>query len=128
MVGSRNLAVGCDLEWVESREDYLILDYFTAEEISISTQCQESEKDLVVNLIWSAKETTLKILREGLRRDTRSVVVLPDLGGDKNEWHAWTARCLESSRHFYGWWRTSDGYVYTLASDQPTSPPKQLFL
>lgn len=127
VAGPRNLAVGCDLEWVEPREDNLIQDYFTAEEIPLSTQCSESERDLVVNLIWSAKETTLKILREGLRRDTRSVAVLPDLGGDEYRWHTWTGRCLESSRHFHGWWRTSGGYVYTLASEHPTSPPKELF-
>ena len=119
--------MGCDLEWVEPREDNLIQDYFTAEEILLSTQLPESERDLLVNLIWSAKETTLKILREGLRRDTRSVAVRPDIGGDENEWNAWTGRCLESSRCFYGWWRTSSGYVYTLGSDHPTSLPKELF-
>lgn len=124
--GPGDLAVGCDLEWVEPREESLIRDYFTAEEILLSTQFPESERALVVNLIWSAKETTLKILREGLRRDTRSVTVFPDLGGDDNEWHAWTGRCLQSSRRFYGWWRTSGGYVYTLGSEKPTSLPIQL--
>ena len=40
----------------------------------------EMSGDAVANLIWSAKESALKVLRTGLRRDTRSVDVslLPD--------------------------------------------------
>jgi 4'-phosphopantetheinyl transferase len=127
VVGPGDLAVGCDLERVDSREDGLMQDYFTPEEISFSGQVPAADLDLIVNLIWSAKETSLKILREGLRRDTRSVIIRPDLSERRDTWNTWTGQCLESSRVFCGWWRTCDGYVYTLASDRITSTPQRLY-
>ena len=126
VVGPRNFAVGCDLEWIEPREESLIQDYFTPEEIALSKKTPEAERDFVSNLIWSAKETTLKILREGLRRDTRSICVRPDLWGPKGAWNAWEGQCLESSRIFTGWWCCRDGFVYTLGSDLLTVPPKDI--
>jgi 4'-phosphopantetheinyl transferase len=126
VVGPGNLAVGCDLERIEAREDSLMQDYFTSEEISFAQEVHGAELNLAVNLIWSAKESSLKILREGLRRDTRSICIHTDFSRSKESWDTWTGRCLESSRVFCGWWRTCDGFVYTLASDQITSSPKQL--
>lgn len=126
VVGPGDFVLGCDLEWIEPREDDLIRDYFTPEEIILSTEAPGTDRNLVINLIWSAKETTLKILREGLRRDTRSVCIRPDLLGDKGAWNTWTGQCMESSEIFSGWWRFRDGFVYTLASDRPTTPPQQL--
>jgi len=125
-VGPWNLAVGCDLERIEPRDDTLARDYFTPEEISFSREAPYAQRALIVNLIWSAKETALKILREGLRRDTRSIQIHPDFGGREDAWNAWTGLCLVTSRPFYGWWRTWEGYIYTLASDQLTLAPKQL--
>ncbi len=128
VVGPAGLAVGCDLEWMEPREVELVEDYFTAEEISYVKQTPAVDRQLTVNLIWSAKETILKILREGLRRDTRSVSVLIDPETREDQWNAWSGRCLESSRKFCGWWRSLQGYVLTLGSDQPNSIPKPLIL
>jgi 4'-phosphopantetheinyl transferase len=126
VVGPLEFSIGCDLEWIEKRENNLIRDYFTPEEIALSTQASEKERDLVVNLIWSAKEATLKILREGLRRDTRSICVRPDVSADGEEWNSWTAQCLESSRTFSGWWRYRDGFIYALASDRPATLPREI--
>jgi 4'-phosphopantetheinyl transferase len=127
IVGPPNFSLGCDLERIEPREDQFIEDYFTPEEIAL---CQNAPdpKTLVTNLIWSAKESTLKALRQGLRRDTRSVLIRPNTWDREREgsWNTWTGHCLESSRTFCGWWRSRDGYIYTLASDQPTSCPEQL--
>ncbi len=125
-VGNPDLSIGCDLEHIEPREDNLVSDYFTPEEISFCHEAKNLEKVVAVNLIWSAKESILKILREGLRRDTRSVIVCPDPVASESSWNAWTGYCLESSRIFAGWWRTCDGFVYTLASDRPTSTPEQI--
>ncbi len=126
VVAPRDFAVGCDLERIELRDDDFIQDYFTPEEVSFTKQAPIAERPLAVYLIWSAKEAVLKVLREGLRRDTRSVLIRPDLSGRESAWNQWTGTCLESSRVFYGWWRAHDGYVHTLASDRPTSFPKQL--
>jgi 4'-phosphopantetheinyl transferase len=125
-VGARHFAVGCDLEKIEPREENLILDYFASEEISFIRQARVAEKSLAVNLIWSAKETALKILREGLRRDTRSVFIRPDFGEREGGWNTWTGHCMETGRLFCGWWRSCDGFIYTLASDCLTSAPEPL--
>lgn len=118
-------SIGCDMERIEAREDPFAEDYFTPEEIAF---CKNApvEKTLAINLVWSAKESTLKALRQGLRRDTRSVRIHPELRGREGSWNTWTGHCLESSRTFWGWWRSCDGYIYTLASDQRTSSPERL--
>jgi 4'-phosphopantetheinyl transferase len=125
-VGAPDHAIGCDLEQLEIREESIVTDYFTPEEISLCRRMLESEKALIVNLIWSAKESSLKILREGLRRDTRSIRIDPDLMRQEGDWSRWTGYCLETSSVFYGWWRHGEGFVYTLGSTQPTSSPQQL--
>jgi 4'-phosphopantetheinyl transferase len=127
VVGPSGFLIGCDLEQIEPRDNRFLEDYFTAEEID-SCRNAPVESDLALNLIWSAKESVLKALRQGLRRDTRSVLVHPDFRERDRPWSSWTGRCLESSRTFYGWWRSANGYIYTLASDHPTSSPEQLCL
>lgn len=122
VAGPRNITLGCDLEHVEPREEGLVEDYFSPEEQAlVESTPSGSERTLVVNLIWSAKESLLKAVRAGLRRDTRSVVVTPELPGEAGSWTPWSGRCLESSRRFYGWWRTDEGFVFTAASDCPAS-------
>jgi phosphopantetheinyl transferase len=125
-VGQPDHAIGCDLEELENREESIVTDYFTPEEISLCRSTQESEKALIVNLIWSAKESSLKILHEGLRRDTRSIRIDPDFRHQEGGWNSWRGYCLETSSVFYGWWRKGEGFIYTLGSTQPTFSPKQL--
>jgi 4'-phosphopantetheinyl transferase len=127
-VGPPDYAIGCDLEQMEMREESMVTDYYTSEEISLCRSALESEKALIVNLIWSAKESALKILREGLRRDTRSIRIDPDFKHPEGDWNSWTGYCLETSIAFCGWWRNSEGYVYTLGANKPTSSPKQIML
>jgi 4'-phosphopantetheinyl transferase len=125
VVGSPEISVGCDLERIEQQEIKFFEDYFSPEEIALLHRAS-TERNLVAYLIWSAKETILKILRQGMRRDTRSVLIHPDFSEPEGSWRTWTGQCLESSRKFSGWWRTGDGFVYSLASAHPTSSPKQL--
>ncbi len=108
--------IGCDLEWIEARETNFAEDYFTQEEISFVLQGTVG-RETAETLIWSAKETVLKILRRGLTRDTRSVLIRPDLTEPGDSWNKWTGQCLESSRLFHGWWRAAEGFIYTIASD-----------
>ena len=126
VIGPQDNAIGCDIEWLEMREESLIHDYFAPEEISFCLNAMEEERILAVNRIWSAKESILKALREGLRRDTRSVIVYPDFQKTEGEWSSWTGRCLESSHLFSGWWRVESGYILTMVSDRPTSVPKRI--
>jgi 4'-phosphopantetheinyl transferase len=128
VVGPQDCAIGCDLEVLEPREDSLIQDYFTPEEIKFCFNATPDNKPIVTNLIWSAKESMLKSLREGLRMDTRSVQVHPQFGNSEQEWQPWTGLCPERSSTFHGWWRVEDGFVYTIASTKQfllLSPPSQ---
>ena len=70
------LAVGCDLELVEPRTPGFVRDFLTAaEQRWIASRAAGDERDMGANLVWSAKESALKVLRTGLRRDTRTVEV-----------------------------------------------------
>jgi len=81
----------------------------------------DQDRDVAANLIWSAKESTLKVLRTGLRRDTRSVEVAvgaPAAGG----WGRLSVRSTEGGR-FAGWWRHDGRFVLTVVSTTDTPPP-----
>jgi 4'-phosphopantetheinyl transferase len=88
-VAPANVALGCDLEIIEQRSDAFVEDYFTAEERQLLAQAPVPSRSLLVTVLWSAKESTLKALQQGLRLDTRSVNVTPSglasqLTGQKN--------------------------------------------
>lgn len=125
-VGDSASAVGCDLEWIEPHEENFIADYSVAEEIALVEQAPAVERPMVITLIWCAKESALKSLRQGLRRDTRSVVASIPPASDKEAWNPLRVRCLESSSVFHGWWRVSSGFVQTVTSIIPASEPVDL--
>ena len=123
--GPPDAALGCDVEQLEPRGELFVADYFTPEEIELARATAPKGKTLVTNLIWSAKESVLKALREGLRRDTRDISVQPDLsrifhGRDARHCVStlsrWTARCGRTSREFHGHWRADLRFVYTTTS------------
>ena len=112
--------VGCDLELVEPRSALFVADYFTAAERA-EVADRPDDHDLLANLIWSAKESALKVLREGLRLDTRSVEVT--LG---NEEHAgWTSLAVTTSSgdRFPGWWTRHREFVLTYCATSATQAP-----
>jgi 4'-phosphopantetheinyl transferase len=127
-VGPGGFRIGCDLEFLEPRENIFLKDYFTQEEITFVEHVESQDRSLASMLIWSAKESVLKILREGLRRDTRSVTIRSaGIQPAPSHWSPWTGNCLQSSITFHGWWRMLDGYIYTMASDHFTAVPDPLY-
>lgn len=114
--------VGCDLELVEPRSAGFVADFLTPfEQEYVAAQ---PDGHAAANLMWSAKESALKVLRTGLRRDTRSVEVHvhePDVTG----WGLLEVRSVEGA-HFPGWWRRDGSFVLTVASDRPFPPPEVL--
>ena len=129
-VAPAGTAVGCDLEIVEPRSDAFVSDYFTPQEQEFVAQAGAGERVLIVPLLWSAKESTLKALREGLRIDTRQVEV--DLSGglsganqlNEDSWHPLRTRF--EKRLFHGWWRRTAGVVLTLVSEPASDLPVRL--
>jgi 4'-phosphopantetheinyl transferase len=116
------VAIGADIEKVETRAPGFADDYFTPHELEQLRAAPHPEKDAVTTLIWSAKEAALKALRLGLTVDTRAVsCTLASPDGDRTGWAALSVSCDPAllGRHageLSGWWRFMDGYVVTLVS------------
>jgi len=124
------LPLGCDIERVEPRSPAFVRDYFTAREAADVAQVGPEARALVATLFWSAKESALKLRREGLRADTRSVEVrLTQAVQPRREWEAnWHGRFRvlhqggEAPLHGC-WWRTGD-FVCTVAMALDCDPPE----
>ena len=115
--------LGCDLEMIEPRSEEFIADYFATEEQARIAQASVTERSRLLALLWSGKESALKALHEGLRLDTRSVIV-SCLGEsfDLNGWSSLQVRCADN-RVFHGWWQHTDHVVRTLVADPAPAAP-----
>jgi 4'-phosphopantetheinyl transferase len=131
--------LGCDLEMVEPRTDAFVADYFTANEQALVEQEPVEERPLLITLLWSAKESALKALHQGLRLDTRSMDVslidsaalhsgdgrqnpcpAPLMAAVADGWYPLRVR-YAGDRIFGGWWRHADHMVRTVVNDLPLS-------
>ena len=117
---------GCDIEVVEAGNRTFLADYFVEEEASFVESLSPTARAVGATLIWSAKESALKSLREGLRRDTRSVIVRPRWDGPEDGWHRFQVECTETGRVFFGWWKVEGRLVVTIGSTSAESVPHRL--
>jgi 4'-phosphopantetheinyl transferase len=118
--------LGCDIETIEPRSDDFVADYFTTAEQSLVAEACAVDRPRLLALLWSAKESTLKALREGLRLDTRKVIVSPaDATLDFEGWNPMVV-CHTDRRIFCGWWQQADGFVRTLVAAPAPNPPIRL--
>jgi len=133
-LGPLEVPFGCDLEAVELRDAAFLTDYFTVEEQEFVAKSPVEEQQQLAALLWSAKESTLKALRQGLRLSTTSVSVsLVDTPSDscvpiRQERHPASGsvanpdgwRALRASyageQDFRGWWRVDKHLVRTIVS------------
>jgi len=125
LVADRAAAVGCDVEIVEPRGDAFVRDYLTQAEQALVGAAGPA-RDTAANLIWSAKESALKVLGTGLRRDTRSVEV--DVAGLRPPERAWSALAVRTGEGevFPGWWRRSGKFLVTACWPGGGPPPVAL--
>jgi 4'-phosphopantetheinyl transferase len=130
-VGPAETVLGCDLEVVEPRPGAFVSDYFTHREQQLVTQAPPGEPLFIVALLWSAKESMLKALHEGLRIDTRQVeITLCGASGaadklSQDTWHQFRAQFEEEV--FHGWWRGDGQFVLTFVSQPASEPPVRLY-
>jgi 4'-phosphopantetheinyl transferase len=112
--------VGCDVEAVRVISEPFRRSYFTAAEQRIVSSVGASERNRTGAIIWSAKESALKALGTGLRRDPRSVEVrLSD--GQSPDWLGLSATV--GDLELGGWFRIESGRVLTVvASDDVPAP------
>lgn len=122
--------IGVDLEVVEPRSAAFVADYFTAAEQGyVRDRTATSGADghhMAANLIWSAKEAALKVLRVGLRADTRRVEVAVDHTTRPDGWAPLSVTTAGGTR-FPGWWRRDGVYLLTIAyAGGAPAPPHPL--
>jgi len=121
VVGGR-MRVGCDLELVEPRSDAFVSDYLTpTEQLTVA---HSADADVVANAIWSAKESALKVLRTGLRQDTRTVEVSLS-GSAGGSWDPLEVRD-DTGRTFPGWWIRYGDFVLTCTTEHSSPSPVSL--
>ena len=122
-VAMSGVELGCDQEVIEARSEAFVSDYFTESEQALVARVCAAERSRLVTLLWSAKESALKALREGLRLDTRSVTVSPINGAfNLDGWSPLQVRCADG-RTFQGWWQQGHGIVRTLVANPPPASP-----
>lgn len=123
-------AFGCDLETVEKRSHAFVTDYFTTDERSFIENAKLEDQAQLATLLWSAKESTLKALRVGLRVDTRDVSVrVPRTSVISECWmepiplaqasidtFGWRSLKVShaGTEYFEGWWRLQNHLVRTI--------------
>jgi 4'-phosphopantetheinyl transferase len=120
---SAGTLAGCDLELVERRAAVFAADWFTPGELAAVEGAPAASRDLLVTMVWSAKESALKAIRQGLRLDTRDVEVKPSFEkvSRGQGWRPFTAFC--AGKPLGGWWRNEDRWVMTAVMDPASSPP-----
>lgn len=125
------LDVGCDLERNEPRSAAFVSDYFTSAECLQHAATPALLQSLFANLVWSAKESALKLLRVGLSVDTRSVEVrAPSLAAPPpaGNWQPLEVTVVSTGERFQGFWMDLEGWIITLvvhgprASGSPLAP------
>lgn len=119
--------LGCDLELIEAHSQAFMEDYLTHEEQLLVAQASAEDRDRMVALLWSAKESALKAMQVGLRVDTRCVTIHPEQGRLLGQWAPLTAHSTAANR-FHGWWRQEDAWLQTLVAEPSPDRPIQLQL
>jgi 4'-phosphopantetheinyl transferase len=139
VVAPQQVLLGCDLEIVEPHSDAFLADYFTPEEHEIVAQVGVADRVWLVSLLWSAKESALKALGEGLRLDARSLTA--KLCGSGNDNGCSENACSPTTNLFHhncwnrvevrrmnahilnGWWNLAGAVLRTVIADPAPAPP-----
>lgn len=128
-VGTGPGTLGVDLELVEPRSEGFVADFLTVAEAewvrSRRAAHGEDGWQAAANLLWSAKEAALKVLRVGLRADTRTVAVTVGDDVRPDGWASFTVRA-DHGPVFPGWWRREGRFVLTVAYAAAQDPPALL--
>ena len=146
-LAAHGVLLGCDLEAVEPHSDGFAADYFSPEEQVLVRETLPSDRERMLSLLWSSKESALKASGEGLRVDTREIVVsVPDVfeqqnqdAGSRSEWRSRCIRKLSrdnswhplqvraaSGQALHGWWSQTAELIRTILAVPPPDPPTPL--
>ncbi|KAA3610679.1 MAG: hypothetical protein DWQ05_21930 [Calditrichaeota bacterium] len=110
--------LGCDIEKIDKRSEAFVRDYFTESELELVRRTEMTEQAFLTNLIWCAKESALKALREGLRIDTRQLQFSCSPDRLRPERGTFKVVFKPEQRHFYGCWLQENNFVITFAAEK----------
>jgi len=88
-------------------------------------EAEAEEAGLAATLVWSAKESVMKALREGLRIPPKTVEVWPERGPADGAWRLFTARG-PGQDEWRGWWRAEAGFVLCAVASPASGPPRPI--
>jgi 4'-phosphopantetheinyl transferase len=117
------LVTGCDLELIEPRSDAFVREWLTGAEQRLVSSAEDSQRALLANLIWAAKEAAAKVRREGLRLNFREAVVTAELGAAAGDWRRVR---IEWEVPTEGWWRADGDWVLVVAGQPQPDAPRRL--
>jgi phosphopantetheinyl transferase len=80
---------------------------------------------LAATLVWSAKESVMKALREGLRIPPRAVEVSPERGPADGAWRPFAAHGPGQDA-WQGWWKAEAGFVLCAVARPASGPPQPI--
>jgi 4'-phosphopantetheinyl transferase len=120
------VALGCDIEVITARSEAFVADYFTGEERLKIGRAPSADQAALATLMWSAKESALKALREGLRLDTRSVGVTVHDRKPVCGWYPMSVQYSDTGQVFDGWWRSDRRCVLAMVAYPSPCPPVSL--
>ena len=122
-VASTPATIGCDLELVEPRSDAFVREWLTADEQRLLAPLRGRAREVLANLLWTAKEAAAQVRREGLRLDVRRAAV--DLGYGGAGWRPLAVAWPEDDPTS-GWWSEGAGWVMTIAGAPAPAVPRRL--
>lgn len=126
VVSPLGIAVGCDLERAEPHSSTFLQQFFTPAEIEQVERSERLDSPCIETVIWSAKETVLKMLALGLRVDTRSVSISVEVAQTHaKDWKRFSA-LLVDGRRFTGWWHRDSTWLKTVAASSANAIPVAL--
>ena len=133
---TEGVQIGFDLEKIEPRFLGLAEDFFTPLEVQSLQNFEQTQQDLWITLIWSAKEAMLKALGLGLHLDTRRVEIClaqadcPESTGKKTpDWQPLSVKyhgCETGS--WLVFWQIKDDFILTAAVLSTDPNPDVVFI
>ncbi len=124
-LGPAGIRIGIDLEAIEERAPGFLGDWFTPAEQAFVAEAGAGEAALAATLVWSAKESVMKALREGLRIPPKAVEVSPGRGPVDGSWRPFVARGPGQAA-WQGWWKGEAGFVLCAVASPASGPPQPI--
>jgi 4'-phosphopantetheinyl transferase len=118
--------VGCDLGLVEPRSRAFVRDFLTlTEQRFVASRPDIAARQTAANVVWSAKESALKLLHSGphpVARGVEARVATVPAGWD------WCPLVVHVPTYgvFPGWWRRDGMFILTVVAETAGLPPLAL--